>query len=196
MSCMVQVALQINIWQFAESIEVLRWLKSEPTSCKYQLWQTICVLLCLQSAECKWSSSVNVSLLCHTCDDCITKTHNNEISAKAPEFLVILFIEKANLSSLQQLPWRQGKIPKLLGLYSTWVHTHYLSPQLLGNTAHPVDGWLHIFRIVVNYADIDIIFIYQPPFPPVPFQSPCKSSLVPRSGWSFVFFWRLCLCCL
>lgn len=67
------------------------------------------ILFCSASkAHSVRSSRVNVSPVCYTCNDYITNTHNNETSVNAPEFLVILFIETANLSSLHQLPWRPG----------------------------------------------------------------------------------------
>lgn len=102
-SCMMQVPLQINISRCAESPEVRCWLSCWTHRLQHKLWQNNSVVFCL------WGNTVSNILPCHThVMTMLLKTHSDQTSANAPQFVLILFIETQNVSSLQQLPWRRG----------------------------------------------------------------------------------------
>lgn len=78
---------------------------------------------------------------------------------------------KSKFVIIAAIAMETGLSPKpTLVLCSTRVFAHYPLPQLLGNTAWWVDGWVHLFRMVREYVNIQIMFASQQPFTPVPFK--------------------------
>lgn len=86
MSCMVQVALQINISRFAVSTEVLVLTYSlNPQTANINSDKPV---LCYSDTQCKMSPRVKcVPPVLHM-NDCVAKTHYSETTVKAPECLL------------------------------------------------------------------------------------------------------------
>lgn len=105
-------------------------------------------------------------------------------------FFAILFIETENLSSLQQLPWRQGLNPKPSGFIHCMSVCSLPFTATSRKTARWVDGWLRLLWMVVMVHSNHLRFPAAFHTRTVPLKH-VKFSLVYRLLCSILFFWHI-----
>lgn len=118
MSCMVQVALQINISRFAESTEVLVLTYSlNPQTANTNSDKPF---LCYSDTQCKMSPCFNVSLLYYTW---VTMSLKHTTVRHPLRLRNVYWNSKFVIIAPIAMETRLG--PKPTGIISVWVYAHY-----------------------------------------------------------------------